>query len=55
MPCHLAGAVGERIALVGEKAWEKWMDLVCKPFTMAKIKYFEAAAINQAWAWLAEA
>lgn len=45
----------ERIAIVGEKSWEKWMAAVCKPFTMAKIKYFDAAQVDQAWAWLAEA
>lgn len=45
----------ERIALVGDKTWEKWMSKVCKPFTMAKIKYFEAADIDAAWAWLKEA
>jgi ATP-binding cassette subfamily B protein len=45
----------ERIALVGEKAWEKWMAKVCKPFTMAKIKYFDASEIDAANAWLAEA
>lgn len=45
----------ERIALVGEKAWEKWMATVCKPFTMAKIKYFDAAEIDQAWSWLESA
>lgn len=45
----------ERIALVGEKAWEKWMAKVCKPFTMAKIKYFDASQIAAAWAWLGEA
>ena len=44
----------ERIALVGEKTWEKWMSKVCKPFTMAKIKYFEAADVDAAWAWLKE-
>src|SRR5580765_6839170 len=38
----------ERIALVGDKAWEKWMGAVCKPFTMAKIKYFDAAQIADA-------
>src|SRR5215831_2805635 len=26
----------ERIALVGDKAWEKWMAQVCKPFPMAR-------------------
>jgi stage II sporulation SpoAA-like protein len=45
----------ERIALVGENAWEKWMTKVCKPFTMAKIKYYDAPQIAEAWAWLNEA
>jgi hypothetical protein len=44
----------ERIALVGEKTWEKWMAKVCKPFTMAKIKYFDASELDAAEAWLAE-
>lgn len=45
----------ERIAMVGEKTWERWMTSVCKPFTMAKIRYFDIAEIDQAWAWLEEA
>src|SRR5206468_5684291 len=45
----------DRIALVGEKTWEKWMAKVCKPFTMAKIHYFDAGEIESAKAWLAEA
>ena len=45
----------KRIALVGDKTWEKWMAAVCKPFTMAKIKYFDASEIAAAKAWLAEA
>ncbi|HMF17031.1 MAG TPA: STAS/SEC14 domain-containing protein [Gemmataceae bacterium] len=44
----------ERIALVGEKTWEKWMSKVCKPFTMAKIEYFDAADADAAWTWLKE-
>ncbi len=44
----------ERIALVGDKKWEAWMAKVCKPFTMAKIRYFDAADINAAWEWLKE-
>lgn len=43
-----------RIALVGDKAWEKWMAAVCKPFTMAKVRYFDAAELEAAKAWLAE-
>lgn len=45
----------ERIALVGEKKWEEWMSKVCKPFTMAKIQYFDAAQIDDAWRWLQDA
>lgn len=45
----------DRIALVGEKTWEKWMAQVCKPFTMAKIRYFDASEIDAAWRWLGEA
>jgi hypothetical protein len=42
----------ERIAIVGESSWEKWMAGFCKPFTMAKIQYFDAADIEKAWAWV---
>jgi hypothetical protein len=45
----------DRIAMVGDKAWEKWMAKVCKPFTMAKIRYFESSQLDAAKAWLAEA
>ena len=44
----------EKIALVGEKKWEKWMAGVCKPFTLAKIKYFDASQLQAAWQWLEE-
>ena len=45
----------ERIALVGEKKWEAWMAKVCKPFTLAKLRYFDVSEIDAAKAWLAEA
>lgn len=44
----------ERIALVGDKKWEQWMSTVCKPFTKAKIEYFDVADEEKAWAWLEE-
>ena len=44
----------ERIALVGDKKWEEWMAKVCKPFTMAKIKYFRGSEIDAAKSWLSE-
>ena len=43
-----------RVALVGEKKWEKYMATVCKPFTMAKVKYFDATELDAAWAWVKE-
>jgi hypothetical protein len=45
----------EKIAMIGEKNWEKWMAVICKPFTMSKIKYFDAGEVEAARAWLAEA
>ena len=44
----------KRIAIVGEKTWEKWMAKVCKPFTMAKIRYFDATETEAAKKWLGE-
>jgi hypothetical protein len=44
----------EKLAMVGEKTWEKWMATICKPFTMAKIKYFEANQFDDAVKWLQE-
>ena len=38
--------------MVGEKTWEKWMANVCKPFTMAKIRYFDATEFEAAKTWL---
>lgn len=43
----------DKIAMVGEKTWEKWMATICKPFTMSSIKYFEANQVAQAHEWLA--
>lgn len=45
----------KRIALVGDKTWEKWMAKICKPFTMAEIKYFDGSEVDAAKTWLAEA
>ncbi len=44
-----------RVAIVGERTWEKWMSVVCKPFTLAKIRYFEVNEIEAAKAWLSSA
>ena len=44
----------DRIALVGDQKWEEWMAKVCKPFTMAKVEYFDASNLDAAWDWLEE-
>ena len=44
----------EKIAMVGEEKWQEWMAKIRKPFTRATVKYFDAAEIEQAWAWLRE-
>jgi hypothetical protein len=42
----------ERLALVGEKAWEHGMAVFCKPFTTATIRYFDRSEADQAEAWI---
>lgn len=44
----------EKIAMVGEKTWEKWMAMICKPFTFSSVKYFDAEEESAARSWLAE-
>lgn len=44
----------ERIALVGDKTWEEWMAKICRPFTRAKIEYFDVSQLESAWKWLEE-
>lgn len=44
----------DRVALVGDKSWESWMATVCKPFTAATVKYFDASQLDAAWAWVSE-
>lgn len=47
----------ERLAIVGESAWEKGMAAFCKPFTRAEVKYFDVGerAAADAWLWGASA
>lgn len=44
----------ERIAMVGDKSWEKGMSLFCRPFTTAQIRYFNASELEEARRWLEE-
>jgi len=42
----------EKVAMVGDKKWEKGMSIFCKPFTTAKIRYFDRADMDAARAWI---
>jgi len=42
----------ESLAIVGDKKWEKGMSLFCKPFTKARIKYFDLSEIFKAYEWI---
>ncbi|MBI3850548.1 MAG: STAS/SEC14 domain-containing protein [Verrucomicrobia bacterium] len=42
----------ERLAMVGDKKWEEGMSVFCRPFTTAKIRYFDHDAIAQARDWI---
>lgn len=44
----------ERLAIVGETKWEHGMAIFCKPFTVALIKYFDRAQLEDARAWIRE-
>jgi len=44
----------ERLAMVGETKWQHAMATFCKPFTMAKIRYFDHADGEEARKWLSK-
>ncbi len=44
----------ERMAAVGDKAWEKWWGTVAGSVVPVKVRYFDEGEIDAAWAWLRE-
>jgi hypothetical protein len=44
----------ERLAMVGDSKWEAGMAVFCKPFTTAKIKYFDTGKVDEAAQWVRE-
>ena len=44
----------ERLAMVGDERWEKFLTEFSRPFTAAKIRYFDASALAAARSWLQE-
>jgi len=44
----------DRLAIVGDKQWEKTMATFIKPFTTAIVKYFDIGKLDAANAWISE-
>lgn len=42
----------ERIAVVGEKGWERWGTMLSKPFLPGEMRFFEKDQAGQARAWI---
>lgn len=42
----------DRLALVGDKKWQAGMAVFCKPFTTAKVRYFELDRLAEARKWV---
>ena len=42
----------ERLAIVGESAWERAIAAACRPFSLAKIRYFDRSEISEANDWI---
>ncbi|MEX2307465.1 MAG: STAS/SEC14 domain-containing protein [Pirellulales bacterium] len=42
----------ERLAIVGETKWQKGMAVFCRPFTTARIKYFDHSELDAAREWI---
>ena len=42
----------ERLAIVGDKEWEKGMSSFCRPFTSAEIRYFDQSQKVEAREWI---
>ncbi len=42
----------ERLAIIGEKRWQKGMAAFCRPFTKAEVRYFEHPQAADARVWL---
>ena len=41
-----------RVAVIGDKAWQKWSTLLSKPFFRAETRYFERGQAADARTWL---
>ncbi|MEN6291941.1 MAG: STAS/SEC14 domain-containing protein [Methanobacterium sp.] len=44
----------DKMAIVGDKTWEKWMTTLAEPFYSKKARFFYSEDIDSAWKWLKE-
>ena len=44
----------EKIAIVGDKKWEKWTTKLMDSFFAKEAEYFQSADIDKAWTWLGQ-
>ncbi len=44
----------DRLAVVGDRTWEKWMATFCRPFTSADIRYFDQSEAEVGRQWINE-
>lgn len=42
----------ERLAMIGDKQWEKFLGVFGRPFTAAEIRYFDKSELAKARSWL---
>ncbi len=43
-----------KMAIVGDKRWEKWLTVLAKPFYADEAKFFHPEETDKAWTWLRE-
>jgi len=41
-----------KMAIVGDKKWEKWLTKLVDPFYASKAKYFNTTEMDAAWDWV---
>ena len=42
----------ERLVMVGDEDWERWMTEISKPFAKSTLCYFDRSQLDEAWAWI---
>jgi hypothetical protein len=42
----------ERLAIVGQKPWERWIERIEQPFIKTEVRYYSKSHLKEAWTWL---